>query len=252
MSSTLEEGMGGLAKGLAIAELFDRDHPRLTVTDAATLTGQAPAAARRCMRTLEALGYLSYDGKFFQPTPRFVRLASAFTDTDPLPRLAAPLLSGLRDELGESASLGVLDGEDVLFVARAGSHHLVATGQRVGGRLPAPLSAAGRVLLDTLDDRTLARAITRGLREPRTEKTLRDAASIAAEVRQGAARGYCLTDEEIEIGLRAVAVPVRDPSGQIIAAMSLSALTARASVERMVAEFVPGLQSAAGRLGAML
>lgn len=248
----LEEGMGGLAKGLAIAERFDRDHPRLTVTDAATLTGLTPAAARRCMRTLEALGYLSYDGKFFQPTPRFVRLAGVFTETDPLPRLAEPLLSEVRDRFEESASLGVLEAGDVVFVARAGSRHLVATGQRVGGRLPAPLSAAGRVLLASLDDSAVLRIVAEGLHGPRTEKALADPESVLAEVRAGEARGYCLTDEEVEIGLRAVAVPVIDPAGRVIAAMSLSALTARASVERMIEQFVPALQDVAGRLGRML
>ncbi len=249
---TLEEGMGGLAKGLAIAESFDRDHPRLTVTDAATLTGQTPAAARRCMRTLEALGYLSYDGKYFQPTPRFVRLANVFTETDPLPRLATPLLAELRDEFGESASLGVLDGHEVLFVARAGSHHLVATGQRVGGRLAAARSAAGRVLLNGLDDTGAIRAIDAGMSGPRTLKALTDPRSILAEVRTGGERGFCLTDEEVEIGLRAVAVPVADSDGRLVAAMSLSVLTARASVERVVDEFVPGLRRAAARLGMML
>ena len=248
----LEEGMGGLAKGLAIAERFDRDHPRLTVTDAATLTGLTPAAARRCMRTLEALGYLSYDGKFFQPTPRFVRLAGVFTETDPLPRLAEPLLAGVRDRFEESASLGVLDAGDVLFVARAGSHHLVTTGQRVGGRLPAALSAAGRVLLAGLDDAEVLGVVAEGLRGPRTENALTDPGAVLAEVRAGEARGYCLTDEEVEIGLRAVAVPVTGAAGQVIAAMSLSVLSARASVERMVDEFVPALRDAADRLSRML
>lgn len=248
----LEEGMGGLAKGLAIAEQFDRDHPRLTVTDAATLTGLTPAAARRCMRTLEALGYLSYDGKFFQPTPRFVRFADVFTETDPLPRLAEPLLAELRDRFDESASLAVLDGHDVLFVARAGSHHLVATGQRVGGRLPAPLSAAGRVLLAALDDADVRHAVTEGTRGPRTSRALTDPTAVLAEIRAGDERGYCLTDEEVEVGLRAVAVPVVDPSGRVVAAMSLSVLSARASVERMVDEFVPALRDASERLGRML
>jgi len=252
MQMDLEEGMGGLAKGLAIAECFDRERRRLTVTEAATMTGQTPAAARRCMRTLEALGYLSYDGKFFRPTPRFVRLAAAYTDTDPLPRLAAPLLDGLRDELGESASLAVLDGDDVLFVARAEAHHIVVTGQRVGGRIAAPLSAAGRVLMAAMPDEELRGRVELGVHGPMTEKALRGPAAIVAEVRAAAARGYSITDEEVEIGLRAIAVPVIDGAGRPVAAMSMSAPSARATVERMVDAFLPGLQRAAASLGRML
>jgi len=247
-----EEGMGGLAKGLAIAECFGPERSRLTITEAATLTGQTPAAARRCMRTLESLGYLTYDGKFFRPTPRFVRLATAYTEADPLPRLAAPILAELRDRLDESASLAVLDEDDALFIARAEADHLVSTGLRVGGRLPAPLSAAGRVLLGALDARAVREAVERGLRGRMTSKALATPARVASEIRAAAERGYALTDEEVEIGLRAVAVPVADASGRIVAAMSVSALSARASVDRMSAEFVPELRERAARLGRML
>lgn len=252
MQIDLEEGMGGLAKGFAVAECFDREHPRLTVTEAATMTGQTPATARRCMRTLEALGYLDHDGKFFRPTPRFVRLATAYTETDPLPRLAEPLLAELRDGLDESASLAVLDDAAVLFVARAEAQHIVSTGQRVGGRIPAARSAAGRVLLGSLPEDALLATIAAGLHGRATEKALSTPARVAAEVRASAARGYSLTDEEVEVGLRAVAVPVVDPAGRTVAAMSMSALSARASVERMVDDFVPALQHAATRLGRML
>jgi len=248
----IDESMGGLAKGIAIAECFDRERTRLTVTEAATLTGQSPAAARRCMRTLEAIGYLSYDGKFYRPTPRFARFATAYTAVDPLPRLAEPLLDRLRERLDESASVSVLDGDDVLFVARSEAHHLVATGQRVGARLPVSLSAAGRVLLAGVaagDREALVRGGIRGRMSP---KAMSDPEAILAEVRAGRERGYCLTDEEVEIGLRAVAVPVTDASGRIVAAMSASALSSRASVERMIAEFVPPLQEGAAALGRML
>jgi IclR family pca regulon transcriptional regulator len=252
MQIDLEEGMGGLAKGLAIAECFDQRHQRLTVTEAATMTGQTPAAARRCMRTLEAIGYLIYDGKFFRPTPRFVRLAAAYLNADPLPGLATPGLEALRDEFGESASIAVLDGLEVLFVARAEAPHIVVTGQRVGGRMAAPHSAAGRVLMGGLDDAGLRRTIELGSRGPSTEKTLRGAKAIAAEVREAAARGYSITDEEVEIGLRAIAVPVRDSTGLLVAAMSMSAPSPRADVARMVDDFLPALQRAAATLGRML
>jgi len=217
-----EESMTGLAKGLAVIEIFSVEHPATTVTEAAALTAQAPAAARRSLRTLEQLGYLSYDGKFYRPTPRFVRLAAAYTDADPLPRLAQPLLDELRDRLDESASLAVLDRDEVLFVARAESRHIVSTGMRVGGRLPAASSAVGRVLLGERDEH--------------------------GELRETLA----LNDEDIEIGLRAVAVPVVGPAGRVVAAMSMSALSARVGVDRLLTEFVPELQRAAVTLGRKL
>ena len=230
---THNESMSGLAKGLAVVECFDREHPRLTVSDAARLTDLTPAAARRCMRTLEQLGYLSYDGKFYRPTPRFARLANAFTLTDPLPTLAAPLLDELRDELHETASLSVLEGDEVLFIARSEAQHLVATGLRVGGRLPASETAAGRVLL-----------------AGRTTEEIDDLPpSVAAHVRAAGESGYALTDQEYELGLRAIAVPVLDgESGRRIAAMSVSVVSARASVERMIEEFLPALRARAARL----
>lgn len=230
------ESMAGLAKGLAVIECFDRAHPRLTVSDAARLTGLAPAAARRCMRTLEQLGYLGYDGKFYRPTPRFARLADAFTLTDPLPTLAAPLLDELRDELNETASLSVLDGDEVLFVARSEAQHLVATGLRVGARLPAAQTAVGRVLLAGPSEHLA------GL-----------PAEVADEVRAAGRQGYALTDQEYELGLRAVAVPVvEESSGRCVAAMSVSVVSARATVERMIDEFLPALRTRATRLGRAL
>lgn len=233
----LSEGMGGLAKGLAVIECFDRDHPRLTVTEAARLANIAPAAARRCMRTLDQAGYLSYDGKFYRPTPRFARLAAAFTLTDPLPVLAQPLLDELCADLDESSSVAILDGDDqVLFIARTEADHLVATGLRVGGRLPAMRTAVGRVLYAGSPA-----AIPAWFDD--------DARASIEEARR---QGYALSDQEYEVGLRAIAVPVIDASGTCVAALSVSAVTARASLERMTEEFLPRLRRCAERLGRML
>lgn len=232
MHAERNESMGGLAKGLAVIECFDRDHPRLTVSDAARLTDLTPAAARRCMRTLEQLGYLSYDGKYYRPTPRFARLADAFTLTDPLPTLAAPLLDELREELNETASLSVLDGDQVLFIGRSEAQHLVATGLHVGSRLPAARTAAGRVLLAGLPEAALD-----GLSR-----------KVAERVSAARTQGYALTDQEYELGLRAIAVPVLDGDGDRVAAMSVSVVSARATVDRIIGEFLPALQKRAARL----
>ncbi len=236
IDEVLNEGMSGLARGLAVIESFSPEHPRLSVTDAARLADLAPAVTRRCMRTLEQLGYLSYDGKFYSPTPRFARLAAAYTEVDPLPTLAMPLLAELRDELHDSASLSTLDGDEVLFIARAGAHHLVATGVKVGGRLPVDRTAAGRVLLGGLSE----------AEQEALPPSLRDA------VRRAARDGYSLVDEEFEPGLRAVAVPVFDGTGRLVAAVSATAITARASIEDLRERFLPAVRRQAERLGRML
>lgn len=252
MSQAIEEGMGGLAKGFAIVESFTRDRSRLTVSEAATLTGQTPSAARRCMRTLESLGYLQHDGKFYRPTPRFLRLANIYTETDPLPRIATPLLEHLRDEIDESASLSRLDGDSVVFIARAEAHHFVSTGQNIGSRLPIALSAAGRAMLASSTDEAIRDLVPEAARGPHTDKAILDPEALLAEVRASRERGYSITDEEVERGLRAVAVPVFDHAGKIVASMSLSAPSSRASVTQLTEKFVPALQRTAATLSRMI
>ena len=236
VNEALNDGISGLARGLAVIESFDLEHPRLTVTEAARRTGLVPAVTRRCMRTLEQLGYLSFDGKHYAPTPRFARLATVYTDVDPLPTLATPLLAELRDELDESASLAVLDGDAALFIARAAARHFVTTGLRIGDRLPADRTAIGRVLLAGLPDAQQA-ALPSELREA---------------IHQAAADGYSLIEDEIETGVRAVAVPVVDGSGRLVAAMSATAIAGRVSTADLRERFLPALQRQAAQLSRML
>lgn len=241
-----EEGMGGLAKGLAIIESFSATRPRLSVSEAAAATGATPAAARRCLRTLEELGYVSYDGKYFRPTPRMMRLPGAYAEVDPLPVLAQPRLAALRDAFDESASLALLDGDQAFFVARAESSHMATTGMRVGSRIPAPAAAAGRVLLAALPDDEVERILA-GLRAPQTGRE-----ALRARIREARELGYSYADEELEIGVRAVAVPVVDVTGRTQAAITVSALAARFPMDEMRSRFVPVAQAEAARLGAML
>ncbi|GAA5148324.1 IclR family transcriptional regulator [Microbacterium pseudoresistens] len=247
-----EESMGGLAKGLAIMECFSRNRPRLTVSEAATLTDITPASARRCLRTLEGLGYLSYDGKFFRPTPRMTRLSTSYTNTNPLPLLAQPLLADLRDQINESCSLVVLDGNSALFIARAESTHVVSTGFSIGSRLPLYSSSAGRVLLAAFDDDDLQNYLRDVRPQSSTPNALTTIAAIRDRVQQIRRDGYSINDEEIELGLRAVAVPVVDVGGKTVACVVISALAARTSFERLHEEFLPKLLVKARDLGKML
>jgi IclR family pca regulon transcriptional regulator len=247
-----QEAMRGLAKGLAIIEAFTSLRPQLTVTTAAQASGATPAAARRCLLTLETLGFVTSDGKYFSPTPRMARLGGAYQDVSPLPALAQPCLNAVRDELGEACSLAVLDGDSVVFIARAEADRLVWAGIRVGARLPVHATSTGRVLLAALSDEELETRLSNCRPERTSPKTLVRIPDIRQRVQRARDTGAAFTDEEIEVGMRSVAVPVIDAAGRVQAAMSVSLFAARASLEEMRERFVPVLEREAHRLGAML
>lgn len=246
------ESMGGLAKGLAIIEAFGPELSRMTVTDAARAASLSPAAARRCLLTLTELGYLVQQNRYFRPTPRMMRLAEAYLDAATLPTLAQPLCEAGRDELGESVSVAVYDEGTSLFVARAEVHRLVNTGVRLGARLPAYASATGRVLLGGLPEADREAYLT-GCEPVRTTPgTLTTLAEIRDRVDRAREEGYALTDEELESGMRSMAVPVIDATGRVQAAMSVGLFTARATLEDMHDRHLPALRRYATALGRML
>jgi IclR family pca regulon transcriptional regulator len=244
--------MAGLAKGLAVIEAFGPDTPRLTVADAARATDTTRAAARRCLLTLEQLGYLVHEGRYFQPTPRMLRLGAAFLETSPLPQLAQPYLEAARDELVESVSLAVLEGDWSVFVARAETQRIVVTGVRLGARLPALGSATGRVLLADRPDDELAARLRRARPRAQSARAVVGPAELRKRVLAARAERVAWTDEELELGMRSMAVPVSDARGRTVAAMSVSAFTARVSLERLLEEFLPVLRAHAERLGRLL
>lgn len=246
------ERMAGLAKGLAVIETFDHGRPRLTVTDAARAAGLSRATARRCLLTLTELGFLAFDGKHYAPTPRMARLGASYLEAAPLPVLARPHLAAARDALGESVSLAVLEDGWSVFVARAEAERIVSTGVRLGARVPAHCCATGRVLLAALPDAEVDRYLAQADLTRRTARSVDDPDRLRAIVRAARAEGVAFADEEIELGLRALAIPVRDATGATVAAMSASTSTGRATVETLRGEFLPVVREHADRLGRML
>jgi len=243
------EAMAGLAKGLAIVEAFGSGRMQLTVADAARAAGLTRASARRCLLTLTALGYLDHDGKLFRPLPRMLRLGLAYLGAAPLPQVAQPILESLRDRLGESISVAILQDDESVFVARAMAARIVSTGVNVGAHLPAYCSATGRVLLGSLSDEALRAYLRRVRLVSHTPKTLTKAAAIRAAVTTARAQGFAISDEELELGMRSMAVPVRNAGGATSAALSLSVSSARIAVDTMVRDFLPALGEAAATLG---
>ncbi|VIO68881.1 Pca regulon regulatory protein [Bradyrhizobium ivorense] len=245
----LPEGMAGLAKGLAILEAFSPRRRRLTITEAAEVSGTSRASARRCLLTLAELGYLDFDGKYFRPQARLLALSSGYSGSRSLPEIAQPFLVSARNRLNESISLAVLDGQSALFVARAEAERLVTTGIQLGTRIDLYCSATGRVLLSGwLDDR-IAGYLDETEITARTRHSLVKKAALRDAVKQARANGYATTDQELEIGLRSIAVPVFDGRGNVVAAMSASASSARVTISQMVNTFVPALRASADGLG---
>jgi len=248
----LPEGMGGLAKGLAIIEAFSPHRTRLTVSEAAEASATSRASARRCLLTLTELGYLEFDGKYFRPQPRLLALSAAYSGTRSLPQVAQPFLKAARDELHESISLAVLDRDAALFVARSEAERLVTTGISIGTRIDLYCSATGRVLLSGWSDERLSAYLDRVKIEARTKHSLVKKSALRDAVRNARAQGYAFTDQELEIGLRSIAIPVVDSRGVVVAAMSASASSARVSIQQMVSSFVPVLRASADGLGRAL
>ena len=243
-----KEGMAGLAKGLAIIEAFGANTTRMTVSDAAHLADLSRPAARRCLLTLVELGYLAHDGKFFTPLPRMLRLGSAYLSTSSLTQIAQPLLASARDKLQESVSLAVLDEGYAVFIARAEAVRIVSTGVKLGGRLPAYCSATGRVLLGGLPEQQVHAHLESVPMKRLTHRTVANLDGVLKAIRRAAEDGYAISDEELEIGMSAMAVPVRNSAGQIEAALSVSVFSGRVNIETLRENFLPTLRETAGRL----
>jgi IclR family pca regulon transcriptional regulator len=240
--------VGGLEKGLAVIEAFDERRVRLSLSEVAQITGITRAAARRYLLTLTKLGYAEYDGKFFSLTPKILRLGYAYLSSMTLPTRVQPFLERISEKLHESSSAAVLDDVEVVYIARAATRRIMSIGLAVGSRLPAYCTSLGRVLLayrepawlDAYFERVTLKRLT-----PKTvvsEKGIRDA---LARVRE---QGYALVEEELELGLRSLSVPVFGTNGRLACAINVSVQTGRTSAEELVAEANPVLQAAAREL----
>ena len=209
-----------LARGLAVIRAFDASAPELTLSEVARATGLTRAAARRFLLTLADLGYVRTDGRLFALSPRVLELGYAYLSSLSLPEVAEPHLERLVAEVHESSSVSVLDGEDVVYVARVPTARIMRVAISVGTRFPAHATSMGRVLLAGLPDDALEEFLA-GADLPRlTARTVSTADALRRELRRVRAQGWALVDQELEEGLRSVAAPIRDRSGDVIAAIT--------------------------------
>lgn len=244
--------MGGLAKGLAVIETFSADHPRQSIAQVATATGLDRATARRCLLTLAHLGYADYDGKYFTLTPRVLRLGTACLATMPLPNLVQPWLDKLSEALGESSSVSILDGDEIVYLARASQHKIMSIALMPGTRLPAFCTSMGRVLLAALPEPEAARRLQAKPLTARTPLTLTDPAAILTRIAQTRAMGYAIIDQEVELGLRSIAVPIHDARGRVIAALNLGLPASTAPAETLATRYLAALHTVQAELRKVL
>lgn len=211
-----------LARGLAVIRAFGADSPAMTLSEVARKTEMSRAAARRFLLTLIELGYLRSDGREFTLTAKVLELGYAYLSGQSLPQLAAPALEDLSAGLGESVSMAVLDGTDIVYVARVHTRRIMSVGIAVGSRFPAYATSMGRVLLAGLDDEQVAAVLARSDLRTLTPNTSTDTAALLDAVRTVRREGWASVDQELEIGLRSIAVPVRNPAGAVVAAVNVS------------------------------
>ncbi|MGY4858222.1 IclR family transcriptional regulator domain-containing protein [Cryobacterium sp. AP23] len=240
-----------LARGLGVIACFTGARREMTLTEVAGHTDLTRATARRFLRTLEQLGYVRTDGKLFSLTPKVLELGYSYLSSLGLPDVALPHLQQLSGEVQESASAAILDGNDVVYVARSAGRKIMQVNITVGTRFPAYATAMGRILLAALPEAEAAVII--GASSPRalTPYTKTALADLVAELMAVREQGYSLVEQELEVGLRSLAVPVRTPDGTVVAAVNVST-SAGPAVADTVRALLPALTETARRIEADL
>jgi IclR family pca regulon transcriptional regulator len=241
-----------LERGLAVIRAFGEERPELTLSEVAQHTGLTRAAARRFLLTLADLGYVHADGRRFSLSPRVLELGYAYLSSLSLPEIAEPHLERLAAEVRESSSVSVLDGDDIVYVARVPTSRIMRVAINVGTRFPAHATSMGRVQLAALPEPELGAYLDRADLRALTARTLTDPAKLRAELDRIRAQGWALVDQELEEGLRSVAAPIRDRAGRVVAAVNVSAHASRASRDAVRRVLLPPLLATAERIEADL
>lgn len=242
------EFVEALAKGLAILEAFDAAHPEMTLSEVARRVGLTPAAARRSLITLGALGYVGQRDKRFHLKPRVMALGSAFYFAARFDELVQPDLRALVARFGDASSVATLDGADVIYVAHVSVQRARRAAAVLGARYPAHATSMGRVLLADLDPADLDTRLARMKLSPLTARTCTDPAELRAELGRVRAQGHATTVDQLDYGITALAVPIRDTAGRTVAALNTSGYTGMVTPEGLVAERLPALQEAASHI----
>ncbi len=246
------EFVEALAKGLAILECFDASHAEMTLSEVARRVELSPAAARRALITLQALGYVGQKNKRFHLRPKVMTLGSAFYFSARIDEVLQPDLRELVRQFGDASSVGTLEGQDVIYIAHNSVQRARRAAAVVGARYPACATSLGRVLLAGLPDAALDAYIDTVRPEALTSKTITDPAELHREILDVRKAGYATTVDQLDYGITALAVPIRGPDGGTVAALNTSGYTGVVTPEMLVAERLPTLRATASRIGHMI
>jgi IclR family pca regulon transcriptional regulator len=241
-----------LERGLAVIRAFGADTPSATLSEVARTTGLTRAATRRFLLTLSDLGYVRSDGRRFELTPRVLELGYAFLSSQSLPEVAEPHLERLVAEVHESSSVSVLDGNDIVYVARVPTSRIMRVSINVGTRFPAYATSMGRVLLAGMVPDELGAFLARAELRRLSSRTITSEAKLRAELDRVRRQGWAMVDQELEEGLRSLAAPIRDRGGRVVAAVNLSAHASRTSIQAMRRDLLSPLLATAERIEADL
>jgi len=240
------------ARGLEVIRSFSALSPRQTLSEVATRSGLSRAGARRILLTLQTLGYVDSDGKHFALTPRILDLGFAYLSSMPIWNLAEPAMEALAGEVGESCSAAVLDGTDIVYVLRVSTHKIMSITLGVGSRLPAYCTSMGRVLLAAAPEEQAMACLQASRPEALTRHTLTDLDTLRLKIAQTRKQGWCLVNQELEEGLVAMAAPIRDRTGRVVAALNISGQANRTSAKVMQDTMLQPLLQAAQAISRLL
>jgi len=221
------------ARGLRVIRSFGEERETMTLADIAKLTDLPRATVRRSLFTLGQLGYVIDDGRQFRLTPKVLSLGYAYLSSTPLPRVILPALEMVSEQVRESCSAAILDGPDIVYIARSATKRIMSVGLAVGSRLPAYCTSLGRALLAYEPVERQQAILATSLLKPLTPKTVTDPQTLLGIFQQVAHQGYAFVDEELELGLRSIAVPVTNATGHVVAAINISTQASRLSEETM-------------------
>ncbi len=241
--------MTSLARGLAVIQAFSQRQRELTVSQISAKTGFSRAAVRRCLYTLAKLGFAaSEDSRHFHLRARVLALGHSYISSMPLAAMAQPILENVSHILHESCSIATLDRTDIVYIARANVTRIMSIDLVVGSRLPAFCTSMGRILMADLPAEKLDEFLARVEFKRYTERTVANAEKLRQVLRLVQRNGYCIVDQELESGLRSMAVPIRDSAGRVVAALNVGAHAQRVSIQDLQVRFLPHLNAAAQEL----
>ncbi|WP_353062890.1 IclR family transcriptional regulator C-terminal domain-containing protein [Tunturibacter psychrotolerans] len=245
--------MTSLARGLIVIQAFTQQSPQMTISQLSVKTGLSRAAVRRCLYTLTKLGFAgAEDGSRYSLRPRMLTLSHTYTTSNTLSTAAQPILERMSAALRESFSVATLDGEDIVYIARTQVSRVMAVDLHIGSRLPAYCTSMGRVLLAYLPTEQLEQYLAKATLTAHTTRTITSVEKLRLALRNVRRNGYALVDQEYEVGLRSLAVPVYAASGRVVATLNLSGNAPRLSVLEMQSRFLNHLRNAANELSVFL